>query len=123
MLLLLATCCARALACLPGFRSLRPAGLRTYHYTNAAAWLPLRYLHGNNLTGGLPPQWAMNGSFTTLKQVTLSDNPLLGGSLPPEWGAADFALPALQDINVSNSGLGGTLPAEWGPGLQSLRFL
>ena len=65
----------------------------------------------------------MNGSFTTLKQLTLSDNPFLGGSLPPEWGAADYALPALQDLNISNSGLGGTLPAEWGAGLKSLTYL
>ncbi len=42
-------------------------------------------LHGNNLTGGLPAGWAQPGSFQVLKQLTLSDNPLLGGTLPPDW--------------------------------------
>jgi hypothetical protein len=79
-------------------------------------------LHGNRLTGSLPPEWAAPGSFTVLKQLTLSDNPGLVGSLPPAWGAHPEALPALEDLNVSNTGLSGPLP-PWGPHPRRLRAL
>lgn len=35
-----------------------------------------RYLHGNRLTGALPPEWAAADSFTVLAQLTINDNPL-----------------------------------------------
>ncbi|KAL4424194.1 hypothetical protein ABPG75_001495 [Micractinium tetrahymenae] len=79
------------------------------------------YMHGNQLTGSLPAAFADPGSFTALRELTLSDNPLTG-PLPPAWGARAGALPALQLLNLSNAGLSGPLP-EWGPGLQDLRSL
>lgn len=79
-------------------------------------------LHGNLLTGTLPPEWGEPGSFTVLKQLTLSDNPGLNGTLPAAWGAANDSLPQLQDLNVSNTGLSGPLP-EWGPYPRNLRAL
>ena len=54
--------------------------------------LPRSFLHGNNLTGGIPDTWAALGSFTVLKQLTLSDNPNLGGTLPAAWGNTSEAL-------------------------------
>lgn len=54
-----------------------------------------RYTHGNRLTGGVPAQWAANGSFTNLKELTVSGNPL-GGELPVEWGLGPQAFPSLQ---------------------------
>jgi hypothetical protein len=54
-----------------------------------------RYTHGNRLTGGVPAQWAANGSFTNLKELTVSGNPL-GGALPVEWGLGPQAFPSLQ---------------------------
>ena len=82
-----------------------------------------RYLHGNNLTGGVPGTWGLPGSFTALQTLTLQDNPLLGGTLPAGWGNASTALPKLNVVNMSGSGLVGTLPAAWGPGPQSLQTL
>ena len=79
-------------------------------------------LHGNLLTGTLPPTWGDDQSYRVLKQLTLQDNPL-EGSLPPEWGAFSWSLPALDSLNVSNTSLSGTLPPEWGAGLQSLTTL
>ncbi|KAI3430353.1 hypothetical protein D9Q98_004948 [Chlorella vulgaris] len=82
------------------------------------------YTHGNRLTGGVPAQWAANGSFTNLKELTVSGNPL-GGELPVEWGLGPQAFPSLQSLNMSNANLSGTLPAEWGTdgGLANLRTL
>ena len=82
-----------------------------------------RYLHGNNLTGGVPGAWGLPGSFTALQTLTLQDNSLLGGTLPDGWGNASTALPKLNVVNMSGTGLVGTLPAAWGPGPQSLQTM
>lgn len=79
-------------------------------------------LHGNQLTGTLPDAWADPGSFTVLKQLTLSGNPGLFGTLPAAWGANIESLPALQHLNVSLTNLSGPLP-PWGPYPQNLKTL
>ena len=94
--------------------------------TNATQALEKLYLHGNDLSGTLPAEWAQPGSFTVLKHLTLSDNPRLGGGggLPLEWGQAsqDGALAQLRELELANTSLSGPLPA-WGEGMQSLATL
>lgn len=82
-----------------------------------------RRLGYNQLTGGLPPGFAANGSFTKLRVLSFAGNTGLGGTLPPEFGDAATALPLLQTLDVSSCGLTGTLPTQWGPGLQSLQSM
>lgn len=93
----------------------------TYNDTQALQFL---YLHGNQLTGGLPAAWAGAESFSVLRELTLSEN-LLGGTLPMEWGLGPDAMPALRAVNLSLTGLTGTLPEQWGAygGLASLERL
>ena len=79
-------------------------------------------LHGNRLTGGLPPTWGDDMSFRVLDTLTLAGNPL-GGTLPPEWGAYSWSLPLLTNLNVSSTGLDGTVPPHWDAGLLMLRTL
>ncbi|PRW21099.1 serine threonine- kinase [Chlorella sorokiniana] len=92
----------------------------TYNDTQAIEYLRLGY---NQLTGGLPPGFAANGSFTKLRVLSFAGNTGLGGTLPPEFGDAATALPSLQTLDVSSCGLTGALPAQWGPGLQSLQSI
>lgn len=82
-----------------------------------------RRLGYNQLTGGLPPGFAANGSFTKLRVLSFAGNTGLGGTLPPEFGDAATALPLLQTLDVSSCGLTGTLPTQWGAGLQSLQSM
>lgn len=110
----------------PGTGSCRPLAEpllflpRRAHTPRAAR----RYLHGNQLTGGLPAAWAGAESFSVLRELTLSEN-LLGGTLPMEWGLGPDAMPALRAVNLSLTGLTGTLPEQWGAygGLASLERL
>ena len=74
-----------------------------------------RWLHGNMLTGTIPDAWAGPGSFTVLRELTLSDNPSLTGTLPDYWGSRADCLPELQTVNISGTGLSGPLPPQWGP--------
>ena len=41
-------------------------------------------LQGNQLTGGLPPDWAQAGRWVNLTRLDLGGNQLTG-ALPPAW--------------------------------------
>lgn len=88
----------------------------------ANSTLETLYLHGNQLTGGLPEAWGQPGAFEALRQLTLGGNPL-GGGLPAAWGDTPGALPQLQALNASAAGLAGPLPGWGGGGLQRLQEL
>ena len=87
-----------------------------------SAWC--RNMSHNNLTGNLPSNWGVTGSFTQLTVLDLSFNAELAGGLPPLWGTWG-AFPHLQTLSLAMTGLSGQLPQAWGyqtsfPALQML---
>ena len=66
------------------------------------------------LTGSLPQlpdQWGLNGSFSSLYFLVVTDAHLTG-SLPASW-SNPAAFPQLQGLNFSSTQLSGSLPTEW----------
>jgi hypothetical protein len=68
-------------------------------------------LTGNNLTGSLPNSW---GQWSTIQELTITQNPLLSGSLP-DWGG----MASLTSLSLAGNGFTGTLPATYGSGVWS----
>ena len=66
----------------------------------------------NNLTGNLPSNWGVTGSFTQLTTLDLSYNANLAGGLPGLWGTWG-AFPRLQALALTMTGLSGQLPQAW----------
>jgi hypothetical protein len=59
-----------------------------------------------NLSGSLPEEWS---SWSTIVDLEISGNSLLGGTLP-NWGG----MKALKSLNLASNNLSGTLPASYG---------
>jgi hypothetical protein len=82
---------------------------------------PCRFLHGNQLTGGLPSEWGAPGCFTALQTLTLGANPL-ATTLPAAWGTQGGWL-KLENLNISHAEVHGPLPEAWGQGMPSMQTL
>ena len=69
--------------------------------------------------GEIPDEWGESGSFPSLRNLSLSFNPL-SGDLPETWGSDASSLQNLTHLNISNCNLNNTLPMDWARNLPSL---
>ena len=77
-----------------------------YGVTATSGYVWQLWLHGNELTGPIPPEL---GNLTSLTRLRLSRNEL-SGAIPPELGN----LTQLQRLDLSDNELSGVIPPELG---------